>query len=194
MAKNGGVLPMTALPTCAKSPPQYDWIFKGACEGFDVKDTGGSFSLDEYENITIKGSIGDNTAKGTVKLVLADAIDKNGDIEDYKGKPFPPYKASGTTVAYAVAINQSTQTIKPVTAKGKPILEYIISDSKGLPGKYCAAAVLAHETNGTLKWTELPGGPYAVNGDSVTIAQYEAPAGFELPPETPLYFAVNCYT
>jgi len=193
MANNGGLLPLT-LPTCAKSPPQYEWIFKGACEGFDINDTGGSFSLDEYENITIKGSIGDNTAKGTVKIVLADAIDKNGDIEDYQGKAFPPYKATGTTVAYAVAINQSTQTIKPVTAKGKPILEYIISDSKGLPGKDCAAAVLAHEKNGTLKWTELPGGPYGVKGDSVTIAQYEAPAGFELPPATPLYFAVNCYT
>jgi hypothetical protein len=191
MASNAGIAPL--LTTCLKSPPQYQWIFKGACVGFMITSNGGSFALGEYDDLTIKGTIGDNTAKGSVKIVVADALD-NGDIEPYKGKAFPPYKASGTTVAYAVAINQSTQIVKPITARGKPILSYVITDAKGLPGKECAAAVLAHQKNGSLKWTSLPGGPYEIKGDTVTIDQYEAPSGFELPPATPLYFAVNCFT
>jgi hypothetical protein len=192
MASNAGIAPL--LTTCVKSPPQYEWIFKGACVGFMIKDTGGSFALGDYENITIKGSIGDNDAKGSVKIVLADAIDKNGDIESYKGKSFLAYKAQGTTIVYAAAINQSTQTIKPHAAKDKPVLTYVITDSKGLPGTECRAAVLAHQKNGTLKWSSLPGGPFGKKGDTVTITQSEAPAGFSLPPKVPLYLAVNCFS
>ncbi len=46
------------LTTCATSPPQYNWIFKGACGSFTLKPTGGSFSLGSYNNITVKGSLG----------------------------------------------------------------------------------------------------------------------------------------
>jgi hypothetical protein len=180
-----------ALKTCATSPPQYDWIFKGACDAFTLKPTGGKFSLQEYEDITITGSIGKNNVKPSATLDVADARDKKGDIEKYAGMSFPPYKSSGTTVVYAVAINQSKETIKPIAVKGKPVLEYVITDSKGLPGTTCGAAVLAKQKNGSLKWTPLPAsGP--VKGKSVTISQYEVPEGFELPPVTPLYFAVSC--
>jgi hypothetical protein len=177
--------------TCATSPPQYEWIFEGSCDTFTLKDTGGSFSEAEYQNITLTGSIGKNTAKGDVKIALADAIDKN-DITKSGGKSFPAYKAEGTTVIYAVANNESTQTIKPVTVRGKTVLQYVITDAKGLPGNTCGAAVLG-ETKAGLKWTSFPG-TGTVDGKSVTISVYEAPSGFELPPHgTPLYFAVNCY-
>lgn len=188
-------MPMSQIDpdtTCATSPPQYQWIFKGSCDQFTLKSTGGSFTLSTYQNITVKGSIGKNTAKGDVKIALADALDKNGDIEKYKGKTFPPYKANGTTVVYAAAVNQTTQVIKPIPVHGKPVLQYVITDSKGLPGKVCGAAVLAAQQHGGLKWTALPA-TGNVKGNSVTISQYEVPQGFELPPKTPLYFGVNCY-
>jgi hypothetical protein len=180
-----------AVTTCATSPPQYDWIFDGACDKFTLKPTGGTFSLDKYKDITITGSIGKNTVKGSAILYLVDAVDTS-DIGKWSGKDFPPYDAAGKTIAYAVAINQSTQTIKPISVKDKPVLQYVITDSKGIKGNECGAAVLAKEHNGQLKWTSLPatGTP---KGKSVTITQYEVPAGFELPPKTPLYFAVNCY-
>jgi len=176
------------LTTCATSPPQYDWIFQGACDGFTLKSTGGSFSLATYEDITVKGSIGENTAKGSVSVYIADAIDKS-DIKSYKGKAFPPYKGSGTTFIYATVANQTTQVIKPVAEKGKAVLEYEITDSKGLPGNTCGAALLSSDG----RWSSFPG-TSPTKGDTVTIAVYEAPKGFELPPKgAPLYFAVNCW-
>jgi hypothetical protein len=194
-ASSGVDLSPLKLTTCATSPPQYDWIFKGACDEFTLKSTGGKFSLQQYEDITITGLIGKNDVKGKATIALVDAIDKKGDIEKYDKTSFPPYKASGTTIVYAAAINQSSQTIKPIAVAGKPVLQYVITDSKGLPGNTCGAAVLAHEKTGGLKWTPLPAtGP--IKGDTVTISQYEVPSGFELPPkadETPIYFAVNCY-
>ncbi|HEY1867935.1 MAG TPA: hypothetical protein VGG70_06525 [Candidatus Cybelea sp.] len=178
--------------TCAKSPPQYWWIFKGACDIFTLKSTGGSFTLVSYDNLTIKGSIGKNTAKSPAKIALADATDKNGDIGTYKKQKFPAYKARGTTVVYASANNQSSQTIKPIEQQGKTVIQYIITDSKGLPGKTCGAALLGQSGN-KYQWTAFPG-TSKVKGKSVTISVYAAPAGFELPPQgTPLYFAVNCF-
>jgi hypothetical protein len=179
--------------TCATSPPQYDWIFKGSCQVFTLKPTGSSFSLSAYQTYTVKGSIGKNTTKGTAKVALVDAVNKNGDILKWKGKAFPAYHANGTTIIYASAINQSTQIIKPVPVHGKPVLQYVISSTNDLPGKTCGAAVLAQQKNGQLKWTSLPA-TGQVKGKSVTISQYEVPQGFELPPKSPLYFAVNCYT
>jgi hypothetical protein len=182
-----------ASPTpCAESPPQYDWIFKGSCDEFTLKSTGGSFTLVTYDNVALSGSIGKNTAKGSVSVVLADALDKSGDIVKYKGETFPAYKAKGTTVLYAAADNQSTQTIKPVVVKDKTILEYVLTDKKGFPGKTCAAAVLGQTKKG-FAWTSFPE-TFNVKNDSVTIDVYEAPSGFELPPKGyGLYFAVNCY-
>jgi hypothetical protein len=199
-SSQSGMLPMSnddasplASSGCATTPPQYDWIFKGACDEFTLKPAGGSFTLATYEDITLKGSIGKNTVKGSAKVALADAIDKNGDITKDSGKTFPAYKAKGTTVIYAAANNQTTQTIKPITVKGKTVLQYVITDSKGLPGNTCGAALLGEAKNGKLVWTSFPG-TGNVKGNSVTISVYEAPSGFELPPKgTPLYFAVNCY-
>ncbi len=179
--------------SCATSPPQYDWIFKGSCDTFTLKPTGGTFSLAEYENLTITGSIGKNTVKGSAKVAIADAIDKDGDILKYNGKSFPPYKANGTTVAYASASNQSSQTIKPISVPKKPVLQYVITDKKGFPGNTCGAAVLGQPKPGQYEWEAFPG-TFTVKDDKVTISVYEAPKGFALPPKgTPLYFAVNCY-
>jgi hypothetical protein len=187
-----GAFVQSAVTTCAKSPPQYEWIFKGSCEQFVLKPTGSTFSLAEYDSITIKGSIGKNNTKTTANIDLADATDTNGDIETYKGKAFPKYKGEGTTFVYAVAVNQSSQVIKPIAEKNKPILQYVITDAKGLPGTKCGAAVLTEGQKGSLEWAALPG-PFTAKGKTVTITQYNVPSGFELPPKTPLYFAVNCF-
>jgi hypothetical protein len=182
-----------AVTTCATSPPQYQWIFKGACEKITLKSTGGSFSLQTWDDITVKGSIGGNNLKTTATVYIADATDTGGDIGTYKGKAFDKYKGEGTTFIYAVAVNQGTTDIKPVSQKNKPILQYIITDSKGLPGNKCGAAVLTTGEKGSLQWAALPGGPYPAKGKTVTITQYDVPRDFELPPKEPLYFAVNCY-
>jgi len=177
-----------ALKTCATDPPQWEWIFKGPCDAFTLKPTGGTFALGTYDDISLKGSIGYNSLKGSATIDLADAIDKNGDIESYKGKKFPAYKAKGTTVLYVVADNQTSETIKPKSHPGKPVLQYSITDSKGFPGKTCAAAIL-----GKAGWTAFPGS-FPVKGHTVTVTQYAAPSGLELPPKGyGLYFAFNCY-
>jgi len=182
-----------ALKTCATTPPQYEWIFEGACQTFDLNSTGGHFSLGEYQGITVKGSIGKNTAKGTVKIALAIALDKNGDIKTYKGKTFPTYKANGITYVYASAVNQSSQVIHPITVKGKPVLQYVITNIKGFgDANTCGAAALTFSKTGKAAWKPLPASGI-VKGKTVTISQYAAPAGIELAPKIPLYFAVNCY-
>ena len=132
------------------------WIFKGACQQFTLKNTGGKFALGAYDNVTVTGSIGYNNAKGSVSIYLSDAIDKNGDVLKWKGKTFPPYKGNGTTVVYAVADNQTTQTIKGIQHKNVPILKYVITDAKGLPGKSCSVALLAQTRGGKLAWSVLP--------------------------------------
>lgn len=182
------------LTTCAKSPPQYQWIFKGACDP-DIKVTsnGGSFSLGAYDDITVTGTIGKNNAKGTVTIALADATDTKGDIEKYKGMAFKPYKGEGKVFVYAAAVNQSSQTVKPIAEKNKPILEYDITDSKGLPGKKCGAAVLTEGSRGSELWSSIPA-TIVVKGNTVKIIQYNVPNGFVFPPKIPLYFAVNCFS
>ena len=207
MSANGGAAPMNndaapmadgnmtplGLTTCATNPPQWMWIFKGACEKFTLKPTGGKFSLGAYDSISVTGSIGYNSAKGSVSIYLVDALNKNGDILKNKGKAFPPYKGKGTVVVYAVADNQSTQTIKPKSHPNVPILKYVITDQKGFPGKNCAAAILAKQRNGTFAWSALPS-QFPVKGKTVTITQYTVPQGLELPPKgTGLYFAINCF-
>jgi len=189
----GGAMAPLALKTCATSPPQYEWIYGGACQTITLKPTGASFSLGEYQNITVKGSIGKNSTKGTANVVIADAIDKNGDISKYKGGAFPAYKANGTTYVYAAAINQSTQTIKPITVKNKPVLQYVVTDSKGFgSANKCGAAVLTFQKNGKPLWEPLPASG-TIKGNTATISQYTVPSNFEFPPKIPLYFGVNCY-
>lgn len=180
------------LRTCATSPPQYLWIFKGACRRFDLNPTGAHFSFGEYQNLTVKGTIGKNTAKAPVKIALADAIDKSGDIETYKGKAFPPYRAKGITYVYAAAINQGSQIIKPITVQGKPVFQATITDANGFGNaNRCGMAVLTLRA-GKPKWIAVPatGIPH---GKTVTISDYVAPAGFVWSPKLPVYFAVNCY-
>ncbi len=183
----GDAISPLAVNTCATSPPQYQWIFEGACTEIVLKPAGGTFALQTYEGITVTGLIGKNNVKTSAKVDLADATG-NGDIKTYKGKPFPKYKAKGTTFVYATAVNQSGTTIKPVPVKNKPILQYVITDRKGIPGKQCGAAVLTNKG-----WTSLPI-QAQVKGKTVTVSQYLAPPGFEFPPKIPLYFAVNCFS
>lgn len=183
------------LTTCAKSPPQYQWIFKGACDTFTLKPSGGSFTLAKYESISVTGLIGKNSLKASVKVAIADAIDKNGDIKKSGGKAFPAYKASGTTIVYAAVNNQSKDVIKPIAVKNKPVLQYTITDAKGFPkgANVCGAALLSTGAHGSLVWSPFPGAGN-IKGKSVTISVFVAPKGFELPPSgNPLYFAINCY-
>lgn len=192
MAANQDDMSPLALKTCAKSPPQWMWIFKGACDQFTLKSTGGKFTLGEYESLSVTGSIGYNSAKGSVTVDLADAIDKNGDVLKYKGHTFPPYKGKGTVVVYAVADNQTTQTIKPVRHNNVPIIKYVVTDAKGFPGKTCGAAILGQGKNG-LSWSALPS-TFQVKGKTVTITQYTVPTGLVLPAKgSGLYFAINCF-
>jgi hypothetical protein len=182
-----------ALKTCATSPPQYEWIFKGACQIFSVTSLGGRFRLGEYQGITVKGFIGRNTAKGTVQIALANANDKNGDIKTYEGKSFPPYKANGITYFYASATNQSTQVVKPIMAKGEPVLQYTMTNANGFgDANRCGAALLTFTKGRKPAWTAFPGSG-KVKGKTVTIKQYAVPPGIDLVPKTPLYFATNCY-
>ena len=182
------------VTTCATSPPQYLWIFKGACDAkITVKPTGGTFKLGTYDDITVSGSIGENNVKGSAIVALADATDTNGDVEKYKGSAFPPYRGRGKTFVYASAVNQSSQIIKPIAKKNVPILKYVITDSKGIPGKTCGAAILTQGSKGSTLWESIPAS-ISVKGKTVTIVQYNVPKGFEFPPKSPLYFAVNCFS
>ncbi len=191
--KAPALLSPAGVTTCATMPPQYQWIFKGACEKITLKSTGATFSLQTWDDVTVKGSIGSNNLKTAATVYLADATDTGGDIKTYKGKAFDKYRAEGTTFIYAVAVNQGTTAIKPAPKKNQPILQYVITDAKGLPGTTCGAAVLTTGQKGSLQWEPLPGGPFKAKGKTVTITQYSVPQGFELPPKTPLYFAVNCF-
>jgi hypothetical protein len=181
-----------ALKTCATKPPQYQWIFKGACQIFSVTSTGGHFSLGEYQGITVQGSMGRNNAKGTVKIALADALNKNGDVETYKGMAFPPYKANGITYVYASAVNQSTHAIRMITVRGDPVLQFTITNAKGFgSANICGAAALNFK-DGKPMWEAFPVSS-KVKRKTVTITKYTVATGVELPPKIPLYFAVNCY-
>lgn len=183
-----------ALKTCATTPPQNKWIFEGACRIFGVTSLGGRFRLGEYQGITVKGFIGRNNARGTVQIALADAVDKNGDIETYKGKSFPPFKMNGRiTYLYASATNQSTQAFEPVQHKGEPVLQYTMTDAKGFgDANRCGAALLTFRKDRRPAWTAFPGSG-RVKGTTVTIRQYAVPAGIVLPPKVPVYFATSCY-
>lgn len=188
----GASMMQPATMTCATSPPQYRWIFKGACDRqVLLQSTGGNFSLAEYDGIKVRGEIGRNTTRGTATLTIADATDTNGDVANWEGKVFP--KHIGKTFLYAVAINQSNQTIKMITVRGTPTLRYVVTDAKGLPGKTCGDALLSMPRHGRPTWVATPAVGHA-KGNKVTITEYGAPSGFELPPKWPVYFAVYCHS
>jgi hypothetical protein len=193
-ALGGSMRQPETLVKCATSPPQYRWIYKGACDPhITLKRTGTNFSLAAYESITVKGSIGYTNSRGTASLAVADATDTNGDITTYEGKAFPKYTRGAKPFIYVVAVNQSDQIIKPIPRGSKPVLQSVITDARGLPGTTCGAALLSEEQNGRFVWISLPA-RFKVRGKTVTITQRAVPRGFEIPPKTPLYFGVNCWT
>ncbi len=176
------------VTTCATSPPQYEWIFEGTCTHFELKATGGAFALGKHDDITVSGSIGENNLKAPAIVYVADAIDKK-DILTWKGKKFPPYTGKGTFI-YAAAVNQGKATIIPKASK-KPVLQYVINDGHGIHGTKCGEAVLAF-SKGKFTWKPINASSQ-IKGNTVTITQFNAPPNFQLPPKTPLYFAVNCF-
>lgn len=189
ISENSSVSP--DITTCATSPPQYMWIFKGACTKITLKPNGAKFSLEKYQSITVTGQIGKNNVKQSAEVAIADATGTS-DIKTYQGKSFPKYKAKGTTFIYAAAVNQSKTAIKPIQQQGHPVLQYVITDDKGIPGTKCGAAVLTKDTHGNLIWKTL-NIQAQVKGKTVTITQFVVPHGFNLPPKSPLYLGVNCY-
>ena len=72
-------------------------------------------------------------------ITLADATDTNGDITTWKGKASRNIWLKGKTFIYAVAVNQSTQTIKPMTGGNKPVLQYVITDARAFPARPAAS-------------------------------------------------------
>lgn len=182
-----------ALTTCATSPPQYEWIFKGACDKFTLEASGGHFMLSEYQGISVNGFIGANALKRPAKMAFADAIDKNRDVEKFQGDRLPRYKARGTTYVYLTTINESRRVIKFVTVKGKPEFEYTITNAKGFGSNTkCGWAILLSR-NGKPSWFDLPS-LGTIKAKTVKLRQYVVPKGFTIPPKTPLYLAVNCYS
>jgi hypothetical protein len=192
MALNANALLPLALKKCATSPPQYDWIFKGACDKFTLKPAGSSFDLGTYKDISLKGMIGKNSLKKSATVALADATD-SGDVKAFDGMAFPKAKIEGKDAfAYAAAINQGTAIIKPIVEPGHPVLQYVITDSKGFGGTSCKAAALESKA-GKFSWAVFPGSAFKPKGHTLTVSQYTAPAGLVLAPKTPLYVAVACY-
>jgi hypothetical protein len=185
------MLPL-ALTKCDTSPPQYDWIFEGACDKFTLKPSGSPFKLATYKDISLKGMIGKNSLKKDATVALADATDSS-DVKAYKGIPFPKAKIEGKDAfAYAAAINQGTEIIKPIVEPGHPVLQYVITDSKGFSGSSCKAAALESKA-GKFEWVVFPGNAFKPKGHTLTVSQYTAPANLVLAPKTPLYVAVACY-
>jgi hypothetical protein len=185
---NANALLPLALKKCDTSPPQYEWILEGACTDVALKPAGSSFTLAKYEDISIKGVIGKNNLTSTQHVYIADALDKK-DIKAYKGVAFPKDTSHKDVLFYAVAVNQSKDTIVP-KYNGKPILQYVVTDAHGLGGSSCGASVYAKK-GAKFFWEQLPI-TAKPKGDTVTISQYTVPKGFELPPLTPLYFAIYC--
>jgi hypothetical protein len=181
------------LTTCATSPPQYEWIFKGACDESRLEPSGGHFRLSQYQGISVKEFIGANALKRPAKLALADAIDENGDVERYKGMSFPRYIGEGTTYVYLTTTNRSTQTITFVTVKGKPVFEFVITDAEGF-GSYtkCGLAALFFP-QGKPRWLAVPN-IGTIKSKTVKLSVYAVPAGFGIQPKIPLYVAINCFS
>lgn len=186
-----GRIPQHAKPndvnTCATSPPQYHWIFEGACQAIEINSSGASFSLDEYRDITVTGSIGKTTLNGTVQFDVVDAVG-NGDIEHYNGMTFPHYTpySSGSTVIYVAVINQSNQTANPVESS-KPGFSLTVTDANGFPANRCGLAIYDYDG-----WNTLYNVDNHVYGDTVTINWFSPYGELSWPSKYPVYFAVYC--
>lgn len=176
------------LETCATSPPQYEWIFEGACDEMALTPQGGLFTLSDYQSISVVGQVGYNSLKRSARVYIVDAID-DGDIEQYGSVPFPPYiPGKGTTFLYAAAINQGHKPIRPVVHSGTPVLQYTITDTNRLPGKHCSSAIRTASN----RWSPAPAS-FPAKRHKVTLSWYTVPNGFELLRQSPMYFAIFCY-
>lgn len=186
-----GILP--ALTICATKPPQYEWIFKGACDEFTLESSGGHFNLTDYRGISVKGFIGGNTLKAPAKIAFADAIDENRDVEKFQDARFPRYKGRGTTYVYLTTINQSNRTIKFVTVKGKPEFDYVITNAEGF-GSYtkCGLAALFFRHDKP-DWLAVPA-IGTIKDKTVRLREYVVPSKFGIHPKKPLYLAINCFS
>jgi hypothetical protein len=190
MALNNPMLPLgkpSKLTKCATTPPQYLWVFEGACAKVDLAPSGASFSLAAYKGITVKGTLGKNNLKLKTPVYIADATgDKN--IKTYKGLAFPALDVKGAKVVlYASVTNQGKDVIKPIAVPGKPVFEFVITDDAGVPGTTCHSAGLAKEK----KWEVLPN-VVTIKGKTITVTQHTVPEGLELAPKTPLYLTLFC--
>lgn len=191
-AFNNGNALLPDLTKCDTSPPQYDWVFEGACDKFTLKPGGSPFTLGAYQDISVTGRIGPNKLKASEKVVLVDAVDKS-DIKAYGGHAFPKFVYKGhAAFAYAAAINQGSMVVVPKVEPRKAVLEYVITDTKGFSGNTCGAGALASK-NGKFVWTPFPGSVFHPDGHKLTVALYTAPAGLVLDPKVPLYVGVVCY-
>lgn len=192
MAFNNANALLPDLTKCATSPPQYDWIFEGACDKFTLKPGGSDFTLAAYKDISVTGKIGPNDLKTSAKVALVDAIDKS-DIKADKGAAFPKFVYKGKAAfVYAAAINQGSTIIKPKVEPGKAVLQYAVTDTKGFSGNTCGAAALGSK-GGKFEWVPFPGSVFHPSGHKLTVSLYTAPAGLVLDPKVPLYIGVVCY-
>jgi len=181
-----------SLVRCPTKPPQYDFIFEGACVETIINPSGGSFELQRYKFISLAGQVGTTNVRKPTEVYVVDAVD-DGDIKQYQKEPFPAYTPqNGTTFLYAVAINEGHTSIEPVGSGA--FLTFTITDLNGLPGTECAAAVLGKQS-AEWTWTAIPG-TYQANGsgDTVVFSISGAPSGVVLPSRTPVYFALYCFS
>ncbi len=128
------------------------------------------------------------------KVALADATDKNGDIEKYNGKTFPPTRQRHDGRLRVRDQSKHANHQADTVVNSKTVLQYVITDAKGLPGKNCGAALL-HEQR-----RQVAAGPIRCRADIPSRATRSRSAftkrlrasSFRRRP-VPLYFAVNCF-
>jgi len=160
-----------------------------------MNGSGGSFSLDTYEGVTVSGSFGKTNLPSGQTFYAVDAFGHGtGDIEPWNGTPFPQFSTSGDSpVIYLELQNSSSYNVQFVAQKGKPVWSFTLKDSGGFPGTNCSFALYLQSRSGGYIW-QTPIGPPSgePSGNTVTINWYEWPGGFELPLGTPTYVQFYC--
>lgn len=181
------------VTTCPTSPPQYYWIFQGSCALSSIGSSGGGFSLAEYEDITVSGSLGKNNLTSAQEVAFTDAR-ANGDISKWDDMTFPKYYGrygGATPVIYVAVNNQGSQIIKLVN-DGDFALALNITDSNGFPGNTCTIGVLTVNTNNTgYEWLTAGANSSPYSSDELTVVFPEL-HGLWLVKTYPLYFGVAC--
>ena len=148
----------TPVTTCATSPPQYQWIFKGACEKLMLKSTGAN-----VQPANVRGhhrnrlDRTNNTSRAPQRSTSPTQPTTAATPKRRRAKPSPNIQPQGTSFIYAVAVNQSTQAIKPVARKEarSPVRHH---RREGTPRERRAASPVSTESqSGKFIWTTLPG-------------------------------------